>query len=233
MHKAKSTLQPSEKMILNEAQLEVLRQFIRQRGFKDIVVIHEILDHFACKTEEIWHTHPQLSLEEAIQKAHQTFGIMGFRPIVAAFEQQARKKYSRIFRKNLLQTLYSPRWLPLILLSGLGSYYFLRWEAIQAFSWLDNNLGSWLLFLFIVVKNLIIMRYYPGRKLRPDNILIQAAQANYFYPTLIVFSIFIQGGSASQTWAVFVAVIMAFEQAALIALMHTLGKAKEDSRIFE
>lgn len=39
-------------MKLSADQLAQVEAFIRRRGFSDVVVVHEVLDHVACRVEE-------------------------------------------------------------------------------------------------------------------------------------------------------------------------------------
>ncbi len=98
-----------DKRILTPAELQQLKQFIISRSarFAEPVILLEILDRFACKTEELLTADPRLSFEEAMRKAHQSFGIKGFAPIAAACEQSIDQKYRQLFRKVQRELLFS------------------------------------------------------------------------------------------------------------------------------
>lgn len=97
-----------DNITLNEEQLWQLRQFIMKRGIKSPDVVHEILDHFACKVEEILTVQPNVSLDRAMQLAHQSFGSSGFRPLVAEYEKQLEKVLWSKYKTSLKETLLSP-----------------------------------------------------------------------------------------------------------------------------
>lgn len=96
------------KMTLSEAQLLELKHFIEHRGIKELDVIHEVLDHFACMVEELMEANPNLNFQEAIQKAHRTFGQSGFRPMIRAYELQVEKIMWQMFKQALIQAISSP-----------------------------------------------------------------------------------------------------------------------------
>ncbi len=120
-----------DKYTLNEKQLDQLRMFIRKRGFNDDIVVEEILDHFACKVEELIIANPHMMLDEAMGKAHHSFGVSGFRPVVKAFEKQLESRYRRLFWRSVRQILVSPKYL--LVLIPLG------YLLLKGIVWTDAN----------------------------------------------------------------------------------------------
>ena len=98
-----------DRKTLSPAELQQLKKFIVSRSarFGEPVLLLEILDHFACKTEEILEEEPDTSFEDAVRKAHQSFGVKGFAPIAAACEQGIYQKYKQLFRKVQRDLLFS------------------------------------------------------------------------------------------------------------------------------
>jgi hypothetical protein len=121
-----------DKIVLRQEDLAKLVAYIHSRGFHDPSVVVEILDHFACKVEERMNAAPHLSLEAAMEKAHSDFGTMGFRPLVAAYEIQARKKYKAVYRAELKRTLHN---VPLVLVALLAGA-----AVCKGFVWAETNL---------------------------------------------------------------------------------------------
>jgi len=111
------------KIILNSQQIDYLKEFIRKKGFSEPVEIHEILDHFACKVEEIMAQNPKLNLDQAMYQAHHSFGVLGFRPIVETFKKQLKKKYMLEYKKSFYNAMYSFRYLPVIIIMGIIGYF--------------------------------------------------------------------------------------------------------------
>lgn len=99
-------MNPSE---LNEDQLWQLRKFIQSRGIKEPDVINEILDHFACKVEEIINQEPMMPFERVMQIAHQSFGKSGFRPLIAQYEQHLTTVMYQIFKQEIKNVLSSTK----------------------------------------------------------------------------------------------------------------------------
>lgn len=106
-----------DNIILNEDQLWQLRNFIIKRGIKEADVVNEILDHFACKVEEILSAEKNLPFERAMQLAHQSFGASGFRPLVAEYEKQVEKVMWGVFKQEIKNVLLSPI---ILILTSIG-----------------------------------------------------------------------------------------------------------------
>jgi hypothetical protein len=100
--------------------------FIQKRGFTYIDVQTEVLDHVACRVEEILDQDPELSLEAAIQKTHSEFGIFGFSAVEDAIISGLTKKYNRLFWRTFL-SFFGPRYILLLLFCVFAVY------KIQAF----------------------------------------------------------------------------------------------------
>jgi len=100
-----------DSITLTDNQLTTLRAFINRRGFKDELVVEEILDHFACKVEELMGADPGISFEDAMTRAHKSFGVSGFLPLAQAFEKQLEQKYSLLYRQYIKKLLTTPKYL--------------------------------------------------------------------------------------------------------------------------
>jgi hypothetical protein len=116
---------------LSKKQLYQLISFINKHGFKEPLVVVEILDHFACKVEEKLHAYPRLTLSEAMVGAHNDFGIAGFAPIATAFTANIKKKYKGIYRAELKKVLTNP----LYLITALFAAFFVS----KAYYWAEIN----------------------------------------------------------------------------------------------
>lgn len=98
-----------DNITLNEDQLWQLRNFIIKRGIKEADVVNEILDHFACKVEEILSNEPNIPFDRAMQLAHQSFGSSGFGPLVAQYEKQLKLTINNIFKQELKNVVSSSK----------------------------------------------------------------------------------------------------------------------------
>lgn len=81
-------------MRLSENQIEQLKILISKKGYPEIDVQYEILDHVACKAEVMLAENPNLKIEEAFQKVHASFGIFGF--------AELEESYKKLIEKRLL-----------------------------------------------------------------------------------------------------------------------------------
>lgn len=125
---------------LNLEELDMLRNFVQSRGFRDREIQDEILDHFACKTEEILSRDANLDLNQAMRLAHQSFGVRGFRDIAFAYESQVRIEYKRVFWKDVGATFRHPLHGAVLLLVGyLYSELYLWAAPYTDWYFLDHN----------------------------------------------------------------------------------------------
>lgn len=226
---------------LQPEALKELIQFIRKRGFSDPVLIREILDHFACKTEELLSKDPRLSLSEAMTKAHESFGIRGFLPIVEAYGQYTFLKYKRIYRKFFLKVITHPKWLPLILLTGVGTYYVVTSPLLSVLN-AGPFLGLFGIGFFIALLLMtewtamffIIFRKTPWQK----NTLLQNAVRLPSHLSFI-FWIFLmnlhlgQAADPESSKALFISILLAcltaLFQVNLLSLYFTIQEAKKET----
>lgn len=79
------------KVLLDEHQLLQLKRFIILRGVKEEDVIHEILDHFACKVEELMSDNISLPFEKAVEQAYYSFGYNGFKQMSEQYEKRLKR----------------------------------------------------------------------------------------------------------------------------------------------
>ncbi|MCH6199355.1 hypothetical protein MMU07_07190 [Aquiflexum sp. LQ15W] len=79
-------------MKLNKPQIEQLKTLISYKGYTEIDVQFEILDHVACKVEVMMQDNPKLSLPDAFQKVHASFGIFGFSELEESYKKMIQKR---------------------------------------------------------------------------------------------------------------------------------------------
>lgn len=78
---------------LSTEQINQIQQFISKRGFTYTDLSLEIVDHVACKVEEKMDQDPNMSFEEALQRSHADFGVMGFSVLEDSFTASLERKY--------------------------------------------------------------------------------------------------------------------------------------------
>jgi hypothetical protein len=117
---------------LDKNELETVTSFIKKRGFRYLDVESELLDHVACRVEELMEENPETTLDSAIQKTHTEFGVFGFSAIDDAIKAGLTKKYNRLFWKTFLSFL-GPKYILLVL---FGTFCMYRFQVLM------NNYAS-------------------------------------------------------------------------------------------
>ena len=144
-------------MKLNQTQIEQLEKLISYKGYTEIDVQYEILDHVACEMEKLMEENPKLSLDDAFRKVHASFGIFGFSTLEESYKKMIEKRVWGYYWNALKEFILSYRIaFPLLL-------------AIVIFqsSILLNAPKNWILMLisFVVIGNSYIMaRYWKSHK---------------------------------------------------------------------
>lgn len=158
-----------DKRILTPEELEQMKTFIvsRSQRFAEPLVLLEIIDHFACKTEELLHEDPTLPFATALQKAHHSFGVKGFAPIATACEKRLYGQYKRAHQEAQRKLLFSPHGLGLLATGLLVSQLDYRLPRL-GISFLD---GPGVIFLLEILFRLGILfiwfRQKAARKQHP------------------------------------------------------------------
>jgi hypothetical protein len=90
-------------MLTNE-QIQSLFTFCEKHFVKYYDVQVELVDHLANAVEEKMTADSTLTFEKALEKVHQSFGVMGFAPLVAEkakmAEKQSRGLFWRLFKEQ-------------------------------------------------------------------------------------------------------------------------------------
>lgn len=94
-------------MKLNKDQIEQLKKLISKKGYPEIDVQYEILDHVACKVEVMLDENPNLKVEEAFQKVHASFGIFGFSDLEESYKKLIEKRLTGYFWGELKSSVFS------------------------------------------------------------------------------------------------------------------------------
>lgn len=80
-------------MKLTPDQITTLKQLISFKGYKEIDVQFEILDHVACRVEVMMEENPKLTLDHAFRKVHSEFGIFGFADLEESYKKGIQTKF--------------------------------------------------------------------------------------------------------------------------------------------
>jgi hypothetical protein len=165
---------------LNETEIALMKQYIASRSysFKEPGIMAEILDHFACKTEEILNEQKSISFPEAMTMAHKSFGVRGFAPIAAAWEANTTSYYKQWSKGNALRLLLSLHGIGIIALSILVAeiYWIISHNVRLPFN------GFEVLITIQVIAAIIVFSNKTGKAIKKKHPLLYgiASQAIVF-----------------------------------------------------
>lgn len=94
-------------MKLSTEQLTEIKNYIEDMDIKYLDVQMEILDHTACKVEEIMLKNPEWSFKDAFYQSTYEFGYNEYKDFEKSFANTARKRSSKIFRSSLKEWFLS------------------------------------------------------------------------------------------------------------------------------
>jgi|GEM_PF-5947413 len=86
-------------MKLLPAHIHQIKDYVAKRGFTEPDLQIEIIDHMACRVEDLMNANQTLTLCHAIKLAHAEFGVMGFSVFEDAMRNALQKRYFKVFRK--------------------------------------------------------------------------------------------------------------------------------------
>lgn len=163
-------------MLKNE-ELQQLKAYIEKRSlrFSEPAILLEILDHFACKVEEIKEQHPELNLADAMSRAHAAFGVRGFAPLAEQAENSLFLKYKKASFREMRSVLCSAHVVYLLAI-GLISHELIKWCNPVLHRWELFRVTDVPLLLFLIV--LCALRTINGRKFRGHQLQWTTAYAS-------------------------------------------------------
>lgn len=140
-------------MKLSKEQIEQVKKMISRKGYPFIDVQYEILDHVACRIEELMAHDSKLSLEAAFAKVHASFGIFGFSSLEESYEKSIQQKATKFTMGALKNILTSWR---IVLPLGITAL-FLGLAYLNQYLFGSSYLGSYLfsIGIFFVLIELI------------------------------------------------------------------------------
>lgn len=106
-------------MKLSPDQITTLKKLISFKGYEEIDVQYEILDHVACRIEVLLEENPKMNLDDAFRKTHAEFGIFGFADLADSYRESIRKRFWSRYWASLKSLLTSYRVIYLILLAWI------------------------------------------------------------------------------------------------------------------
>ncbi|MBW3469933.1 hypothetical protein [Arthrospiribacter ruber] len=146
-------------MKLTKDQIEQLKKLISYKGYPEIDVQYEILDHVACKVEELMENNPELSIPDAFQKVHASFGIFGFSDLEESYKKMIEKRLLGYFWTELKSSVFSLNIISPILLTFC--YFQSAYVIEKNFSFGE---GSALMIGFLFLVIVVLWWYYAFSK---------------------------------------------------------------------
>jgi hypothetical protein len=170
-------------MKLSPDQISTLKKLISYKGYPEIDLQYEILDHVACKVEVLLEEKPTLSLDDAFRKVHSEFGIFGFSDLAESYTKSIERRYRRFFWEELIGFFKSYR---IIYPAVMG--FILYWLSVNTrpFGY-ELTLPIWAVAFFFVGLVYIIVSYYKVNK-RLKNYVAFKSMNNFLY----ILNIFMQ-----------------------------------------
>lgn len=124
------------RIFLDDTQLLQLKRFIILKGIKQEDVIHEILDHFACKVEELMNENIYLPFEKAVEQAYYSFGYNGFQKMTEQYEKKLKKIVWKEF-KSALPTVLQTKLVVVSFVWCLALFMMMHYLEV-------NNIEGWM-----------------------------------------------------------------------------------------
>jgi hypothetical protein len=143
-------------MKLSPDQITSLKKLISSKGYEEIDVQYEILDHVACRIEVLMTENPKMSLDDAFRKTHSEFGIFGFADLADSYRESIRKKFWNRYWTNLKIFLTTYRVLYLVLLGWV--FHFIS----QNFTFFGERLTSagWAIIVLMISVVLFLIYFH-------------------------------------------------------------------------
>tara|TARA_R110002020_G_scaffold367284_2_gene579197 strand:- start:554 stop:1252 length:699 start_codon:yes stop_codon:yes gene_type:complete len=170
-------------MKLSPSQIDTLKKLISSKGYPEIDLQYEILDHVACKVEVLLEEKPDMSLDDAFRKAHSEFGIFGFSDLAESYTKSIEKRYRRFFWEEFVEFFTSYR---IIYPAGIG--FILYWMSVNTrpFGY-EITLPVWAAVFFCTGLIYIVIKYHTVRKSLKNYVAYKST--NNF---LVILNLFMQ-----------------------------------------
>lgn len=222
--------------VLSQEQLKELVRFIHSRGFREPAVVLEILDHFACKVEELLAAKPGMQFYQAMVEAHMSFGVRGFYPFSENFYQQTKKKYKKLFWRNFKSIVSKP--VSILSLPVIGYFVFdlyLRASASLHFriweTWNIVDVTFFILLLLCPLLDLYLMLRLPKKDRRHPFVTSSLMNGSVSGLTLnILLTNIMREKNFEHPWIIgtILAVYIMYILPRHMAVKKTMEKAKDD-----
>ncbi|SFB15969.1 hypothetical protein [Algoriphagus aquimarinus] len=174
-------------MKLSPSQIDTLKKLISYKGYPEIDLQYEILDHVACKVEVLLEEKPDMKLDDAFRKVHGEFGIFGFSDLAESYTKSIEKRYQRFFWEEFKSIFTSSR---LIYPIALG--FMLYWLSMNSLLFGEKvGLPVWGGAFTILAVIFIIARYWKANKSMKNYVSYRSSVHSFtFFNLMLQVSMF-------------------------------------------
>lgn len=147
-------------MKLSPSQITTLKKLISYKGYPEIYLQYEILDHVACKVEVLLEEKPNLSLDDAFRKVHSEFGIFGFSDLAESYTKSIERRYRNFFWEEFKSFFTSHR-----VIYPIALAFILYWFSLNTrpFGY-ELTLPVWAVLFFVAGVVAVLIKYHKANK---------------------------------------------------------------------
>lgn len=169
-------------MTLTAKDIEQIRAFVSKRGFTEPDLQLEIIDHVACRVEELMNEKPMLTLNEAIVLSHAEFGVMGFSVFEDAMRNALQQRYLKLFYSTYASYF---NWKTVPLMVAVVYLVSIIFRAIQQPEWVFNITG------LVLLLGLLLNNFLHSTQYKKYNKMLTAKMGNaYLVISVFVFNVY-------------------------------------------
>ncbi|PZX60464.1 hypothetical protein LV84_00743 [Algoriphagus ratkowskyi] len=173
-------------MKLSPSQITTLKKLISYKGYPEIDLQYEILDHVACKVEVLLDENPNLPLEDAFRKVHGEFGIFGFSDLAESYTKSIERRYRRFFWEEFKTIFKSLR-----IIYPLAVGYILYWLSTNSSLFGEQvSLPVWGGAFTLIAIIFTIIRYWNTNKNLKNYVSYRSSTNSFgFFNVMLQFNL--------------------------------------------
>jgi len=151
-------------MPLTKAQIQQIDTYIKNCGVQWYDVRMELIDHFALAVEENLEENQDLEFKQALNKVHKSFGVNGFKNLLATKTKVVEKQFYKSAFKYFVGFFKIPR-----IILTVSAY----WGLVKLSEFFDIKKMLFYVFLSLVLYVLakIIYRFIKSRNFKNESFL--------------------------------------------------------------
>lgn len=210
-------------MKLLAVHINQIKDFVSSRGFIEPDLQIEIIDHMACRVEDLMSANQTLTFSHAIKLAHSEFGIMGFSVFEDGMRSALQKRYFKVFRDLFLANF---KWKTVPLMFAFVYLVNIVFQAINRPATVFNFTGL-LLMLALVINGIVNAKRYE----RYTKMLTFKMGSVYLVLSIVLFQLYnwlvIQLKVYKYFNVNFTGVLFAVLLLALLITVYTINKTQQ------